>query len=359
MTDHEHPGGNQRTFLGISPALLESLREGICLAVLVLDPSGRPLALTVLQSNRAFERLTGTPAPAGLRLTDRGLLEAAARCLTGGARVASRLAAGGGARSLELTAVPLGNEPGGPVGLLLDDVGDLRAAMAGEAHVRELLRRLVSVQEEERRRIARDIHDQMGQAMTALRINLESLAVRCGPDAGLAAQAARTRRLAIELDRSLDHVAWQLRPASLDHLGLSAALGQLVRGWSERFGIAAEYRGAGIHGTRLQPDVEANLYRVSQEALHNVYKHARATRVTVVLEIRDHRAVLVVEDDGRGFDPASRPVADSGGLGLLSMRERTILVGGEFEIESAPGRGTTIFVRVPHNDERAGGAHAG
>ena len=359
MPDPNVTAGDPRPHRGIDPALLESLREGICLVEVSFDPDRRPVALTVLQCNRTFERLIRMPASAGLRLADPELLEAAARALAGGDRVRIDRSADEAARIFEITVMPFGGAGSGQVVLLLDDVSDLRAAVAAETRVRELLRRLVSVQEEERRRIARDIHDQMGQAMTALRINLESLAVRCGSDPELATQAARTRQLAIELDQTLDYLTWQLRPASLDHFGLSAALGQLVRGWSERFGIPADYRGAGLSAMRLPPAVEVNLYRVAQEALHNVYKHARASRVTVVLEIQDHRVVLVVEDDGRGFDPAMRPAEDPGALGLLSMRERTLLVGGEFEVESSPDRGTTIFVRVPHDGGTGGGAHAG
>ena len=160
-------------------------------------------------------------------------------------------------------------------------------------------------------------------------------------------------RLAEELDRSIDFLAWELRPAALDHLGLPAAMARLVGGWSERFHVRADYDTVGIEGFRLRSDVEANLYRLAQEALHNVYKHARATHVSVLLERRDHRIVLMVEDDGRGFaiDDVSLEAVPS--LGLVSMRERAALVGGELTIESTPGFGTTITVRVPTADADA------
>ena len=227
---------------------------------------------------------------------------------------------------------------------------EVRERRAAENEIKALFTRLVSAQEDERRRIARDVHDQLGQQMTAVRINLEELQQRTDIDAPRAESVERTMRLAEELDRSIDFLAWELRPAALDHLGLPAALARLVEGWSERFHVRADCDTVGIDGVRLRSDVEANLYRLAQEALHNVYKHARATHVSVLLERRDHRIVLMVEDDGRGFaiDDVSPEAVPS--LGLVSMRERAALVGGELTIESTPGFGTTITVRVPIAD---------
>ena len=126
------------------------------------------------------------------------------------------------------------------------------------------------------------------------------------------------------------------------------ALENLVSGWSERFGIAAEFQGQGAQTLRLPLDVATNLYTLVQEALHNVVKHADARHVGVLLQAQRDQAVLIVEDDGRGFDPAqvsSDP--EKRGLGLTSMRERAMLCGGTLEIDAAAGRGTTIFVRLP------------
>jgi PAS domain S-box-containing protein len=226
--------------------------------------------------------------------------------------------------------------------------GEIEERTAAEARVRELLRRLVNVQEEERRRIARDIHDQMGQQMTALRMNLESLLAKCDGQTELAEQSARTLALAEELDQSVDFLTWELRPTALDHFGLSAALANLVRGWSERFRLPAEYHASGVDNLRLPHDAEINLYRLVQEALHNVYKHAVATSVGVFFERRDDHAVFIIADDGRGFDPYGVSEGDDGDrVGLVGMRERATLVGGELEMESSPGEGTTIYVRVP------------
>lgn len=222
------------------------------------------------------------------------------------------------------------------------------ASEAAASEVRRLLNRLVTVQEEERRRIARDIHDQMGQQMTALRMNLAALEGACDAGSPLAEHVARTAQVAQELDRTVEFLAWGLRPAALDHLGVSGALEELVRGWSERFQIPADFH-APETGVPLSPTVAVHLYRIVQEALHNVYKHAHASRACVVLDVEDNVVVLSVEDDGKGFvaDPSVAGRRADAGFGLVHLRERARLVGGECEIESVPGRGTTVFVRVP------------
>jgi signal transduction histidine kinase len=223
------------------------------------------------------------------------------------------------------------------------------------SQVHALFQRLVAAQEQERRRIARDIHDQVGQQITALRMNIEALRSKATGDTALLKQAERTERLAEELDQAIDSLAWELTPAALDHLGLPAALVHLISGWSERFGVKAEYETVGVDGLRFRPELESNLYRLAQEALHNVYKHAQASRVSVVLEKCDGRLVLVVEDDGVGFSVISHQGLEAGSMGLVSMRERANLVGGELTIDSSPGHGTTLIVRVPlgNNDNRS------
>jgi signal transduction histidine kinase len=225
---------------------------------------------------------------------------------------------------------------------LAAEVAERRAA---EAQIKALFERLVSAQEEERRRIARNIHDQLGQQITALRMNLERLKMQSG-EASTLAQAERTLYLAEELDRSIDFLTWELRPATLDHLGLGSALRDLVDGWADRFHIAAEYSLVGTT-TRLPAHVGANLYRLVQEALHNVFKHARATRALVSLEVTDAELMLTVSDNGQGFDMQSVGPRRPDCLGLVSMRERATLVGGELTVQTAPGQGTTIRVRVP------------
>lgn len=224
---------------------------------------------------------------------------------------------------------------------------EVQERIAAAKQVRRLLRRLVNLQEIERRRIARDIHDHMGQQMTALRMNLASLRAGTLKYPGLEEQVERTLDLAEELDRSVDFLVWELRPASLDHLGLSPALRALVNGWAERSNIRPTYHATNVEGVRFTSDVENNLYHLAQEALHNAYKHSGADNVSVFFEFREGKATLIIEDDGRGFNLDTLPEESETGMGLVSMRERTALIGGTVEIESSPGAGTTIYVRVP------------
>jgi signal transduction histidine kinase len=213
-----------------------------------------------------------------------------------------------------------------------------------------LATRLLSAQDEERQRIARDLHDNIGQQVTALRLLLQLMTMGDTVE-DVRARITQAQRVVEQLDRQLDFMSGELRPASLD-LGLSSALEQFVHEWSTTFGIAADVLCGGIQA--LRHDIETHLYRIVQEALNNVYKHARARHVSVVLERRDEGIVLVVEDDGQGFDREAQSRHQGRALGLLGMRERAQLIGGTLEIETAPSKGTTIFVRLPHPALSAG-----
>jgi two-component system CheB/CheR fusion protein len=218
-----------------------------------------------------------------------------------------------------------------------------------EAVRQQLLRRLVTSQEEERRRVSRDLHDQMGQHLTALRLNLEPLKDRSLLQNGLREQVERLEQIAMQLDADADFLAWQLRPPVLDDVGLAAALERRVKEWARYFNIHAEFHTSGFRQTRLAPEIETHLYRIAQESLNNVAKHAGASRVDVLLEYRKNYAVLIVEDNGQGFDPNQTAITGDEGkeFGLIGMRERAALFGGTVEVESAPDQGTTIFVRIP------------
>ena len=210
----------------------------------------------------------------------------------------------------------------------------------------QLLRQLVRTQEDERRRIAREIHDHLGQQSTALRLNLEALKDLCKEYAELCEPIGQAQAIAARLDADVDFLAWELRPASLDDLGLPAALANFVKEWSAHFSIPADYHSTGMDSERPSPETETSLYRIAQEALNNTYKHAQASRVDVLLERRNNHVVLIVEDDGVGFNQNDEE-EEHQGLGLLGMRERAAIIGGTLEIESAPNQGTTIFARVP------------
>lgn len=222
----------------------------------------------------------------------------------------------------------------------------LERRQAEEARI-EVLHQLVNAQEEERRRIARDLHDQLGQQLTVLRLNLDLLKRTCH-DAEMFAQIGEVQKVARRIDADVDFLAWELRPSALDDLGIAAALDNYVRQWSKHFGIPVEFNADRFGKIALAPEAETNLYRITQEALNNVSKHAKAKGVNVLLEPRGSSLMLIIEDDGVGFEPGNHSLKEKGvSLGLIGMQERAALVGGTLEIESAEGVGTTIYAKVP------------
>jgi signal transduction histidine kinase len=140
-----------------------------------------------------------------------------------------------------------------------------------------------------------------------------------------------------------------LRPASLDHLGLVPALLQYVKAIGDRYGIVAQFKAVGFESERLSADVETALYRIVQEALTNIVRHAHAAHADVLLERRGDRVIVVIEDDGLGFDADTARFAQQGHLGLVGMQERAEMLGGSLVIESAVGTGTTVVVEVPYD----------
>jgi signal transduction histidine kinase len=218
-----------------------------------------------------------------------------------------------------------------------------RAAVAvdlSERTARDALRRVVDAQELERRRLARELHDETGQALTSILLSLKALEERLeGEDARAAAH--EVRELVVSTLQDVRRLAVELRPSALDDFGLVAALERLTQSFSEQTGIAVDFEAA--LPERLPEEVETALYRTVQECLTNVVKHARAGRVSVLLRRRNGSVAAVVEDDGAGFDPA---LGREGGFGLVGMRERLALLGGRLEIESGD-RGTTIAAEVP------------
>lgn len=216
-----------------------------------------------------------------------------------------------------------------------------------------LQRHMHHAQEQERRRIAREMHDQFGQQLTALNLKIAALRREYASQQELAVQLQDLEDIARELDRDIDFLVWELRPTALDDVGLRAALTDHVKRWSEHFGIEAELVASGIDGHPLPTEVDTVLYRATQEALTNIAKHSGAEHASVILEHRNGHVSLIIEDDGQGCDP-EQALAFQNGLGLPGLRERATLVGGTLAVESAPGRGTTVVIRIPveHSDVR-------
>ena len=218
---------------------------------------------------------------------------------------------------------------------------DLSARVA-----RDALRRIVTAQELERRRLARELHDETGQALTSILLGLRTVEDAKG-DAEVREATAMLRSLAVTTLQDVRRLAVELRPKALDDFGLVAALERLASAFSEQTGITVEIS-ARLGTTRLVPEVETALYRIVQEALTNVAKHAQAQRVSVVLNRSTRSVIAVIEDDGRGFSSQPDPGTSHGfGLGLIGMQERVGLLSGRIQIESTEGSGTTLVVEVP------------
>jgi PAS domain S-box-containing protein len=241
---------------------------------------------------------------------------------------------------------PVRRSPDGPVVRIVGTHFDLTARRRAEAERArsEFLGRLVFAQEDERRRIAREMHDQFGEQLTALALRIGALKTAVGERAEWQPLVGAIEEVAQRLDRDVDQLVWQLRPTALDDLGLRAALANYVQDWSARVGVAATLHSSGLLDDRLPADAETALYRIAQEALTNVAKHAHATNVEIVLERHGDHVQLVVEDDGKGLEVEAE--GSGRGFGLVGMRERAALVGATLDIESSPGMGTTILVRM-------------
>jgi two-component system, NarL family, sensor histidine kinase DevS len=207
---------------------------------------------------------------------------------------------------------------------------------------RDALRRVVAGQEVERRRLARELHDETGQALTSILLGLRAVDDADNSE-GMKSALADLRELVVTTLQDVRRLAVQLRPKALDDFGLVAALERLVQTFSESSGIRVDLE-ARLGDHRLPTEVETTMYRIVQEALTNVVKHAEATRVSILLVRRDAMLTAVMEDDGRGFDAAS---VKSDSLGLEGMRERVTLHDGRLTLETAPGSGTTLRVEVP------------
>ena len=211
----------------------------------------------------------------------------------------------------------------------------------------QLQRQLNHAQEEERRRIARELHDQMGQELTALNLGLNSLH-KAAPKK-LKDAVRSLQELATQTARNLRRVALELRPSTLDELGLVKAVRNLAETWSAHCGIQVDVESRQYPATGVSAEVETTLYRVIQEALNNVAKHSGAKYASIILHHASGHVELLIEDDGSGFDATKpRPAPNErGGLGLRGIQERLSLLGGTLNVESAPQQGTTIVVRIP------------
>ncbi len=217
---------------------------------------------------------------------------------------------------------------------------------ADRDQLRHLASQVIRAQEQERKRIARELHDDTAQVLFAQLLRLTALKTSASPEVRDTAESLE--EMTVEAIEGVRRMAVELRPPALDDLGLLAALGDLAQRFGDHRGVDVDYQARGSRG-RLPAEVELVLYRVAQEAMTNITKHAEATKIWIDLDRGPDDVTLSVRDDGRGFDPSLARASDERGLGLglFGMEERVALVGGTFKIWPRRGGGTEIFAFVP------------
>ncbi|MBQ5636468.1 MAG: ATP-binding protein [Selenomonadales bacterium] len=226
----------------------------------------------------------------------------------------------------------------------------LSEAMRDNQRMRALLlNQMIRIQEEERKRISRELHDETSQSLTAVLLGLRALATSLG-DETQKKRVLEMRDIVSEALSSVHYMAVRLRPILLDELGIRAAIAKYIETYQKRYNIKVSFISKNIQeGERFFPEIEISVYRIVQEALSNIVKHAEAKEIHVELTCESELLQLVIQDDGKGFDPdilEEYQVANNS-LGIAGMQERTELLGGTFEITSAWKEGTRIVVEIP------------
>ncbi|RMG95978.1 MAG: HAMP domain-containing protein [Chloroflexi bacterium] len=242
---------------------------------------------------------------------------------------------------------------GDEIGALAEAFNSMTEALAQAEQVRQererlrtqLLEKVITAQEEERKRIARELHDETGQALTSLNVRLQMMSQSC-PLPELKAQMDELREVVGQTLENIHNLSMELRPSVLDDMGLKAALERYVADCRRRYDLNIDLLVIGLDEKRLMPPVETALYRIVQEGLTNIARHAQAQTASILIEVKNGRVRAIIEDDGVGFDLETQS-KNSKRLGLYGMQERAQLLGGSLEIETMPGHGTSIFVEVP------------
>jgi PAS domain S-box-containing protein len=344
-------------------ALFESMDQGFAIAEIIVGDAGNPVDYRMLEMNPQFERMTGQPADRFL--SGQTVRQVAPELEEHWYEIYGRVGLTGEAAHLELPAEHWDRwfsvsayRTGAPeqrrVAILFSEITDRKRAegalreseaslaaqvAAATTELRQLSRRLLTIQEEERRHLARELHDEIGQVLTALNLQLTTGSTE--------ATLAEARRMVQELTEQVRQLSMDLRPATLETHGLlPTLLGHLER-FQQRTGIVVDLRHEGVD-RRFPGSVEITAYRIVQEALTNVARHADAQQAVVQLMADREALTVVIRDDGCGFDAATAP--QSSGLG--GMRERVELIGGDLTIDTRPGEGTVVTAEVPLIEER-------
>jgi two-component system, NarL family, sensor kinase len=330
--------------------LIESMNEGAL--TLTAD-------MMILYANQCFARIVKCPLeqvmgssfhrflhPEEARATLRPLLKQVDKSAT---KIQVLLHAGDGSQvpaQISIGSLPRNSLNRAIIGMVVTDMAEARR---NEGMLRALSRRLVQAQEAERGRVAFELHDNITQLLCAVLVRCQTLADKLSARDGLAKrEAMRLREMLGQTAEAVERISRNLRPSVLDELGLAAVLRETSTEFAERTGVSLKLTGVQL-AARLPADSELTLYRILQEALRNVEKHACAHHVTVCLRRRSAFVQLVIHDDGIGFDPDHYPARRNGksALGLLSMRERASYVGGALKVKSTRRAGTEVEVRIP------------
>jgi signal transduction histidine kinase len=218
-----------------------------------------------------------------------------------------------------------------------------QAARARAEEVRALAASLLTAQEEERRRVSRELHDQICQQLASLAMDMGGLVADFPPPEGAKSRVADLRARITKVSEETRHIAYELHPSVLDDLGLVVSLRSMCKEFSERTKMPVEFTSAAVP-PNLPREIASCLYRVTQESLENIAKHSGAKRASVALALRKANVVLTVADDGAGFDLDA--IKGRGGLGFIGMEERARLINGKLSIAARPGRGTRIALEV-------------
>ena len=218
---------------------------------------------------------------------------------------------------------------------------------ANNRQLHALSQRLMKAQEDERLHLSRELHDESGQLLSALSVQLGLLNRETGDEFAVKQRILELKRIAEEIQNNLHKIAVDLRPASLDHLGLVTALNQYIREFNRQNEIDVAFEVVGYKDRRLPGEVETAIFRIVQESLTNVVLHASATRADVLMNILEDEIITIIEDDGVGFTPSSQNIETH--LGLFGMHERMEMLGGKLTIESSPGQGTAVNIEVPYD----------
>jgi len=262
-----------------------------------------------------------------------------------------------GAIHVDVLITPITKEDVPGAGGYLVQVQDITDRKRAEEQVHALSQQLIKAQESERRRLARDLHDYLAQDLSVLKMGLDTF-LDDQPDTS-SEKRQRVSELSKMIQRAIMDIrdlAYDLRPASLDELGLVETVLHYCQDFSEPNAMKVDFFSIGLDNIRLDSDTEITLYRLIQEGLNNIRKHADASHVTVRLSASFPHIILRIEDNGKGFDLERRPDAavQEKRMGLRTMAERAALLNGKMKIESRPGQGTKIVVEVPYKEENIG-----